>query len=58
MTKPRDKNGNDLIVGCTGLAIQIAHSAGLQNDNDFVKKLANGFYHKELERLRCPEQLA
>ena len=52
MTKPRDCVGNDLIVPCTATAMEVARVAGLDWDQEFVKKLANGFYSQEMKRLR------
>lgn len=50
--KPRDVCGNDLIVPCTAMAMQIAKNAGLESDQAFVRKLANGLYSQELKRLK------
>lgn len=50
MTKPRDSLGNDLIVSATATAIQVARAAGLEKDEEIIRKLSNGFYSQELKR--------
>lgn len=52
MTKPRDPCGNDWIVASTALAMQIAQAAGLEDDEALIRKLAEGFHRKELERVK------
>ncbi len=51
MSKPRDICGNDLIVPCTALAVQIARSAGLADDNELVKKLRKYVLNETLRQL-------